>query len=130
MVAGVVVVAPAQEPPAPSLHGGIYTVEQADRGEVLYDARCTVCHGEIRAIVPGMAALLGDHTFRAKWRGRALGELFALIRDTMPQDAPGTLSPSESAAIVAYILSGNRLPAGETALPEDEAALSDIAFDP
>jgi mono/diheme cytochrome c family protein len=130
LVAGVVVAVPAQEAAAPSVRDGVYTVEQADRGEALYDDRCTVCHGELRAIIPEMAALLGDHTFRNFWRGRSLGEMFGFIRETMPQDAPGTLTAAQTAEIVAHILRGNRLPAGETALPEDEEALNAIPFDP
>lgn len=129
LVAGVVV-APAQETAAPSVRDGVYTVEQADRGEALYDDRCTVCHGEMRAIVPGMAALLGDHTFRNFWRGRSLGEMFGYIRETMPQDAPGTLTAAQTAEIVAHILRGNRLPAGDAALPDDEDTLNGIPFDP
>ena len=129
LLAGVVV-APAQETAAPSVRDGIYTVEQADRGEALYDERCTVCHGEIRAIVPEMAALLGDHTFRNFWRGRSLGEMFGYIRETMPQDAPGTLTAAQTAEIVAHILRGNRLPAGDAALPDDEETLNGIPFDP
>ena len=106
-------------------------MEQADRGQVLYDARCTACHGEIRAIVPEMAALLGDHNFRNFWRGRSLGEMFGYIRETMPQDAPGTLTAVQTAEIVAHILRGNRLPAGEAELPEDaEKRWNAIPFDP
>ncbi|MYN67755.1 MAG: cytochrome c [Acidobacteria bacterium] len=130
LVAGVVVAAPGVEVAAPSVRDGVYTVEQADRGEVLYDDRCAVCHGAIRQFVPGMAALLGDHTFRNFWRGRSLGEMFGYIQETMPQDAPGTLSPAQTAEIMAHILRGNRLPPGETALPEDEEALNAIPFDP
>ena len=116
-MAGVVVAAPArQEAAAPSVRDGVYTVEQADRGEVLYDDQCAVCHGAIRQFVPGMAALLGDHTFRNFWRGRSLGEMFEngyipAPQETMPQDAPGTLSPAQTAEIMAHILRGNRLPA-------------------
>ena len=77
-----------------------------------------------------MAALLGDHTFRSNWRGRPLGDLFGMIIETMPQDAPGTLTPEETASLVAFILQGNRMPAGETELPHDSAALADIPFDP
>ena len=125
-----VVAASAQDLAEPSVRDGVYTVEQADRGEAIYDERCTVCHGDIRAIIPDMAALLGDHTFRNFWRGRSLGEMFGYIRETMPQDEPGTLTAAQTAAIMAHILRGNRLPAGETALPEDEEKLNAIPFDP
>ena len=130
LVAGVVVAAPAQEVAAPSARGGVYTEEQANRGEALYDDQCAVCHGAIRQFVPEMAALLGDHNFRNAWRGRSLGEMFGYIRETMPQDNPSTLTPAQTAEIVAHILRGNRLPAGETPLSEDEGTLNAIPFDP
>lgn len=123
------VAAPAAQDRPRSVNDGVYTAAQAERGQVLYDDQCAVCHGPIRAFVPEMAALLGDHTFRANWRGRPLGELFGLIRETMPQDAPGTLSPQQSAEIVAYILSGNRKPAGETPLADDPDQLDGILFE-
>jgi mono/diheme cytochrome c family protein len=121
---------PAEQPAAAPGASAAYTDEQAGRGGALYEDQCVSCHGPIRAIVPEMAALLGDHTFRANWRGRPLGDLFGLILETMPQDAPGTLSPEETAGLVAYILQGNRVPAGDTALPHDAAALAAIPFDP
>lgn len=131
ILAGVAAAAPwAQEPASISVRDGVFTAEQADRGEVLYEDQCAVCHGAIRQFVPEMAALLGDHNFRNAWRGRTLGEMFGYIRETMPQDAPGTLTAAETAEIVAHILRGNRLPAGEMSLPEDEEALNAIPFEP
>ena len=53
-----------------------------------------------------------------------------LFQVEMPQYAPGSLSRPETADVVAYILSGNRIPAGETDLPHDLDALSDIRFAP
>ena len=130
LAVGAVGLPAAQETPPPSVRDGVYTPEQADRGEVLYDDQCAVCHGTIRQFVPEMAALLGDHNFRNAWRGRSLGEMFGYIRETMPQDAPGTLTAAQTAEIVAHILRGNRLPAGEAALPEDEETLNGIPFNP
>ncbi len=113
-----------------SVRDGVYTTAQAEQGRTLYADRCVSCHGELSAFVPEMAALLADHTFRNRWQGRPLGELFQLISDEMPQDAPGTLSPQEAADLVAVILSGNRVPAGDVALPGDVEQLSQIRFDP
>lgn len=127
--AGAAALPAAQEPSGPSLGDGVYTSAQADRGEALYDEQCAVCHGAIRAFVPEMAALLGDHTFRNTWRGRTVGELFAYVRETMPQDAPGTLTAARTAEIIAHILRGNRRPAGEADLPVDEETLNGIPFD-
>ena len=128
LIVSAVAVPAAQELPR-SVNDGVYLAAQAARGQVLYDDQCASCHGPIRAFVPEMAALLGDHTFRANWRGRSLAELFGLIRETMPQDAPGSLSPQQSAELVAYILSGNRKPAGDTRLADDPDELDGILFE-
>lgn len=115
---------------APSVRDGIFTVSQAEYGQAVYDEQCVSCHGSMTAIVPEMAALLADHTFRSRWKGRSLGELFELIRDTMPQDSPGSLSSQQSAELVAYILSSNRLPAGAVDLSDDVERLGRITFEP
>jgi len=47
----------------------------------------------------------------------------------MPQDKPNTLSPEETADLVAYILNANQLPAGDTPLPTDLEKLKDIKVD-
>ena len=109
---------------------GFYTNAQADRGEALYDEQCVDCHGALTQITPDMAALLADHTFRARWTGRSLGELFELIQVEMPQDAPGSLSARQTTDLLAYILRGNKRPAGDAPLAEDAVALDEIPFDP
>lgn len=129
-LAGAVAVPASAQAQTPSVGDGIYTAAQAARGQALYDQRCVSCHGTMGAIVPEVAALLADHTFRNRWRGRTLDELFELIRETMPQDAPGTLSSQQSADLVAHILSGNRLPPGETALTDDVERLRHLPFEP
>jgi cytochrome c len=115
---------------ATSGQDGLYTSTQAEAGEALYDDQCVSCHGTLQAFVPEMAALLGDHTFRNRWEGRSLGELFQLIQEEMPQDAPGSLSLDETASLVAFVLAGNRFPAGDTALSSDIDTLLEIPFAP
>ncbi len=109
---------------------GLYTNVQADRGNALYDEQCVVCHGALTQMTPDMAALLADHTFRARWTGRSLGELFELIQVEMPQDAPGSLSAQQTTDLLAYILRGNKRSAGDAPLAEDAVALDEIPFDP
>lgn len=125
LAVSVVIAANGQAPAGP-----LYTSAQADAGEVLYDEQCVSCHGTLSAFFPEMAALLGDHTFRQRWEGRSIGELFQLIQEEMPQDAPGSLSNDETASLVAFILAGNRFPAGDTALSNDLEALNAIPFAP
>ncbi len=110
----------------PDQGDGLYTTAQAEVGAVLYEDQCSSCHGELAAFFPEMAALLADHTFRARWTSRPLGELFTLIQDEMPQDAPGTLSREETTNLLAYILRGNRLPAGTTPLSDDVDRLHQV----
>lgn len=124
---GVAATAQTQRPPAGQR---LYTAPQAARGAGIYEQRCASCHGTLSAIVPEVAALLGDHTFRNRWRGRALAELFAVIQETMPQDDPGTLSPEQTVDLVAFILEGHRLPPGETPLGADVEQLRAVTFDP
>ena len=127
VVSGLITVLTHQAAP-PSVNDGVYTTEQATRGEALYDEKCASCHGAMASITPDMAALLSDHTFRARWTSRSLGELFGVIQETMPQDDPGTLSSQQAAELVAYILSSNRLPAGAVALTDDVETLTRICL--
>ena len=119
----------AGQVPARSAKEGVYTTEQAGRGKSAYDEKCASCHGSMESVTPDMAPLLNDSGFQNQWRERSLAQLFGRIRETMPQDKPNTLSPEETAALVAYILSGNQLPAGETALPIDLEILKEIRVD-
>jgi mono/diheme cytochrome c family protein len=118
-------------PPAPArAQDGLYAPEQAERGATLFAVQCISCHGALTAFVPEVAALLGDHTFRNRWSGRPLRELFELIQVEMPQDNPGSLSAAETADLVAYLLNGNRLGPGDRALSETPEQLTQPLFQP
>ena len=119
----------AGQVPPRSAKEGVYTTEQAGRCKTAYDEKCASCHGSMASVTPDMAPLLNDSGFQNLWRQRSLAQLFGRIRETMPQDKPNTLSPEETAALVAYILSGNQLPAGEAPLPIDLEILKEIRVD-
>jgi hypothetical protein len=106
----------AQEPTTRSVTDRVYSIEQADRGRTLFRDVCIVCHP--------------DPLWRASWEGRNLGELFTKIVRFMPDDAPGSLSPEEAAAAVAYILQSNGFDAGPTALPADDTVLRRVRIEP
>jgi mono/diheme cytochrome c family protein len=128
IVAAVAAVRAGQVPPR-SAKEGVYTIEQAARGKTVYDQQCASCHGNMATVTPEMAALLNDSGFQNLWRDRSLARLFSRIRETMPQDKPGSLSPEQTAEIIAYILSANQLPAGDAVLPHDLEILKDIRLD-
>ena len=58
--------------------------------------------------------------------GRPVGELFETISTLMPEADPGSLSPAEYAAIVAYLLQVNGYPAGDANLPTNVRALGQL----
>jgi mono/diheme cytochrome c family protein len=105
---------------ATSTKAGVYTTQQASRGRDVYLGNCKSCH------VPESHT---GATFNATWNGRALSELYVYIRDLMPKNDPGSLSPQENADVVAYLLRMNRMPAGKNELPVDSTVLKAIRFE-
>jgi mono/diheme cytochrome c family protein len=105
---------------------GVYSVEQAARGETLYQTRCAVCHGE--TLTGGIGPPLVGESFLGIWGPRPLSDLFDKISGTMPVDAPGTLTRTRVTDIVAFALRANQFPAGTTVLGTDEAALQQIVL--
>ena len=104
---------------------GIYTEAQAYRGEKVADTTCIGCHGPKLDGGDSGPKLVGDE-FLAAWTSQSVGELFAWMQEAMPAEAPGTLSKDETAAVLAYILQLNKIPAGKVDLPTDREALDRI----
>ena len=102
---------------AGSVLDGVFTPAQASRGERTFSDVCAACHdtGEF-----------SGGRFRISWVGRPVGELFETISTLMPEADPGSLSPAEYAAIVAYLLQINNYPAGDTDLPTNVRALGQL----
>lgn len=90
---------------------GVFTAEQAKRGESRYQEQCSVCHGtELQG--DGMAPALQGPAFTANWEGLTVGDLFERIRISMPPPAPGTLSRQTIADVLAFLLNYYHMPAG------------------
>jgi len=106
---------------------GVYTADQAKRGEGLYSQYCASCHGP--DLTGGeMAPGLTGGEFQSNWNDLSLGELFERMRISMPQNAPGSLSRQQDADILAYMLFKGNFPAGQTELPTQTEVLSTIKF--
>ena len=119
----------AQEPPPSerSVWDGVYTEEQAKRGEALYEKQCTACHGDKLAGRESAPPLTGG-AFLANWNGLPLSDLSERIRRTMPQTSPGKLTRQQNADILAYLLSFNKFPAGSVELYRQSEMLKEIFF--
>jgi cytochrome c len=112
-----------------SVWDGVYTSQQADRGSDQYGRRCADCHGdELEGDIVEHPELAGG-TFRDKWNGETLGDLFERIHRDMPQRNPGSLSRETTVDLIAYILSANKYPAGTHELPRDTPSLKEIRFE-
>ena len=118
---------------ATSIRDGVFTAEQARRGQVAYTGPCDRCHGFKLDGAPDDPDMLpappvAGPKFLRKWDGRTLAVLFEYVRTTMPTNNPGYLSDAEVADIVAYMLSVSGLPAGDKALSTEPEALASIVI--
>ena len=101
---------------------GVYSKPQATRGQKAYNAQCARCHGD--TLLGGESAPpLVDRDFLDKWNGKSVGSLVELTRTTMPSDGPGKLSRRLCSDIIAYVLSANGFPAGESELDSENESL-------
>ena len=120
-------IAAGQAPATRTVWYGVYTADQAKRGEPLYGQQCGACHG---ATLEGgeMAPSLTGGAFHANWNGLSLGDLVERIRISMPQNNPGSLNRQQCTDIVAFILKAGGIPEGTAELPRELELLKQITF--
>ena len=106
---------------------GVYTGDQAKRGEAAYVEACSNCHGRTLEGADMTPALTGG-AFMANWDGLTVGDLFDRLRVSMPADRPGSLSRQEDVDVIAYILRFNEFPSGKEELPREVQVLKQILF--
>jgi len=111
-----------------SVWDGVYTKEQAGRGQTVYREECLKCHAENLMGGEASPPLAGDE-FLHRWTGKTAGDLFEVIRKTMPSDDPGNLSSRQCSDVLAYILKANEFPAGEKELDRETAPLNEIRIE-
>ncbi|HJR70370.1 MAG TPA: cytochrome c [Gammaproteobacteria bacterium] len=121
----------AQTTTSVSIWDGVFTVEQARRGQTAYTGPCDRCHGykldgasDDPDMLPAPPAA-GPKFLRA-WDGRSLAALFEYTQRTMPANNPGFLTTQELVDVIAYMLLVSGAPAGDTelgAVPRDLARI-------
>ena len=111
-----------------SVNEGVYTVDQAKKGEATYKEQCAACHGDNLEGSGPMPPLAGKD-FLANWQGKAVADVYDKTQTSMPATAPGSLSPEQAADVVAYMLSMSKYPAGGADLPAKSDDLKQITLD-
>ena len=106
----------AEEPAARTTRDRIYTTEQADRGKEVYKRACSQCHA--------LDFYKGDAI--KPWEDGTLSDMYDVVANLMPKDNPASLKRKEYVDVLAYILSLNGMPAGDTELPTKAADLKAI----
>ena len=87
---------------------GVFTEAQVTSGQIVYDSQCKTCHN----------MQFYRDTLRS-WNNQPLLYLWESIMGTMPADNPGSLMFEEYTDVIAYILSENGFPTGDTELDPD-----------
>ena len=122
--------ASGQEASKGFIWSGVFTDVQAKRGEAAYQSNCAACHGKnLQATNPGAPSLTLP-SFGLSWHGKPVGDLFELMRTTMPLGAGGSLSEPEYLDILAFILKFNGYPAGDRELGPEAQVLKQIVIEP
>lgn len=111
-----------------SIWDGVYTTEQAARGEDVSREHCVECHSEDLSGGEG-SALVGEG-FMLNWEGQSLDRLFRKMRETMPLEAVQEVKDNEKLDVLAYLLQENDFPPGATELTEDADLLASIKILP
>ncbi len=106
---------------------GVYTEEQAKRGETIYLEDCVRCHGHKLLGGYEVGALTGP-VFNGNWEGVPLSQMLDRVRVTMPLDKPSTMSRQQIADVLSYIFSFNKIPAGKAELSRQAEMLNLIVY--
>ena len=110
-----------------TIWNGVYTDDQAKRGQQVYERECAQCHLD-DLMGDGIAPSLIGSSFFFRWSDLSVGDMYVAIRTTMPQGAPASLSPAGYVDISAYLLQMNKVPGGDTELPTDMDDLESITI--
>lgn len=113
-----------------SVWDGVYTEQQAARGETQYARLCEGCHGADLSgnQVDEVPSLVLD-AFMTQWNERTVADLYDAIRRSMPKDKPGSLSPGTYVDVIAYVLRENEFPSGTRSLSVSADQLKQIVIE-
>lgn len=87
---------------------GVFTAAQVETGKLVYEASCETCH-DMRFY----------RDILKSYNNQPVLWMWEAMLGTMPADNPGSLMLDEYTDVIAYILSENGFPAGESKLDPD-----------
>jgi ankyrin repeat protein len=127
---GAVPIVKAADSSAPGIKtnwDGVFTDQQVERGQQVYQRACAACH---------LDSLQGDNVsppligrgFLARFTGLSAHEMVQNLRASMPQNAPDSLGDRAYVDLVSYLLKANGSRAGALELPLDVAELEKITI--
>ena len=97
---------------------GVYTADQAKRGKEAYLTFCRSCH------VPSIGK-----EFAKRWGGKTILDLFTYIYETMPDNNPRSVTETDNADIIGYLLQATGMPVGSRELPFVADSLKSIRIE-
>ena len=98
---------------------GVFSEEQATRGEDVFWNICAECHFEEDFGGP----------FIQSWAGASVKDLVDEIVATMPEDNPGGMPMEQYVDVVAYMFKINGMPTGDDELTAENVEAVEIALD-
>ena len=119
--------ASAASPSGKTNWDGVFTEQQAQRGQQVYQRACSACHLESLQGDDVSPALVGKG-FLARFSGLSAHEMVQNLRASMPQNAPDSLGDRAYIDLVSYLLKANGSKTGALELPLDVAELEKIAI--
>ena len=108
-----------------SMYDGVFTAAQQEAGQAAFMASCASCHGNTARGSSGGPRIIGP-VINNKYNGKTVWDYYTYVKDNMPMGAANSLSEQTYADITAFVLAAHGAEAGETALPADEAVMSQI----
>jgi hypothetical protein len=101
---------------AQTVWDGVYTADQAKRGQAAFTEACVRCH---KADLMGIDGAMKGDFFMERRREDNLETLFLDMKATMPRGNPGSLPDQTYTDIISYLLQSNDMPAASTELKPD-----------
>jgi mono/diheme cytochrome c family protein len=121
LLAALPVRASAQAAPA-----ALYSAAQAEEGKQVFEASCARCHNADLSGKDDAPPIAGAY-FASSWGGQKVSALIEFVAGNMPLDMPATLDEASYVRVVAYVLSRNGVPAGDTPLAKGATGVITVA---